>query len=149
MAEATQISGDDNQGYIAGRDMYLGDQYVVQDTSFFEPSLREVEPPEYPSPPRARDLMLLLLRQRLLILAGPELDEKGRIARHIAWLLREELAREQRTIRIREWYRSSDSQKIEAAFHETEGTLLLLPQIQPHHLGYRLTDLLDFVQTHR
>lgn len=150
MTGATEIST--NQGIIAGRDVYLGDQYVVQDTLYFEPSLKEVEPPGYVSPPKAQELLRLLIQQRLLVLAGSGFEEKGRVARHIAWLLREQFPLQPSSghpLRIREWYRSSDPQKIETAFHPLEETLLLLPQVQPHHLGYRLEDLAYFLATGR
>lgn len=142
----TQISGNTNQGYIAGRDLYLGDQYVAQETLFFEPDLSNVEPPAWTTTPKAEELARALARDRLIVLAGQGLDEKTMVARHLAWLLRQELPGE---VRVREWYRSSDPQKIETAFHETATTILLLPQVQPHHIGHRLSELGRLLHTRR
>jgi hypothetical protein len=141
MSEATQltqISDNTNHGYIAGRDLYLGDQYVVQETLYFEPDLQDVEPPAWTTTPKAEELAGVLVRQRLIVLAGQELDDKTMVARHLAWLLRQQLDGE---VLVREWYRSSDPQKIETAFHETATTILLLPQVLPHHVGHRLNEL--------
>ena len=147
MAEAVQstlISDNVNQGYIAGRDLYLGDQYVVQETLFFEPDLKDVEPPDWTTTPKARELADALRRDRLILLAGQELDDKTMVARHLAWLLRQEVQGE---VVVREWYRSSDPQKIETAFHESATTILLLPQVLPHHIGHRLGDLSRLLHT--
>ena len=137
-AQTTQISDNVNQGYIAGRDLYLGDQYVVQETLFFEPDLANVEPPAWTSTQKATELARALAANRLIVLAGQDMDDKTTVARHLAWLLRRELPG---TVRVREWYRSSDPQKIETAFHESDTTILLLPQVQPHHIGHRLNEL--------
>ena len=69
------------------------------------------------------------------------------VARHLAWFLREELKPGE--VVVREWYRSSDPQKIETAFHPTATTILLLPQIQPHHVGHRLSELSRLLQNRR
>jgi hypothetical protein len=113
--QKTQISGDNNQGYIAGRDLYLGDQYAVQETLFSEPDLSDVEPPYWTTTPKAEELARVLSENRLIVLAGQDLDGKTMVARHLAWLLRGDLPGE---VHVREWYRSSDPQKIETAFHE-------------------------------
>jgi hypothetical protein len=143
-AQNTQISDNVNQGYIAGRDLYLGDQYVVQETLFFEPDLKDVEPPGWTTTPKAEGLAHALMTDHLIVLAGQGLDDKTMVARHLAWLLRQQLPGE---IRVREWYRSSDPQKIETAFHETATTILLLPQVQPHHIGHRLYELHRLLQS--
>jgi hypothetical protein len=145
MSEAARvrISDNVNQGYIAGRDLFLGDQYVVQETLFFEPDLEDVEPPAWTTTPKSEELAQALAENRLIVLAGQGLDDKTRVARHLAWLLRQRLAGE---VRVREWYRSSDPQKIETAFHETATTILLLPQVLPHHVGHRLNELRQLVQ---
>ena len=39
--QVTNISGNQSQGYIAGRDLYLGDQYIAQESLFFEPDLSD------------------------------------------------------------------------------------------------------------
>jgi hypothetical protein len=145
-AQITQISDNVNQGYIAGRDLYLGDQYVVQETLFFEPDLTTAAPPAWPTTAKARELARSLATHRLVVLAGQDVDDKTLVARHLAWLLRQELPGE---VRVREWYRSSDPQKIETSFHETDTTILLLPQIQPHHIGHRLTELTRLLQVRR
>jgi len=144
--QTTKITDNVNQGYIAGRDLYLGDQYVVQETLFFEPDLKDVEPDVWVTTPKAEELARILASHRLIVLAGQDLDDKTMVARHLAWLLRQELPGE---VRVREWYRSSDPQKIETAFHETDTTILLLPQVQPHHVGHRLTELSRVLQSRR
>jgi hypothetical protein len=145
-AQTTKISDNVNQGYIAGRDLYLGDQYVVQETLFFEPDLKDVEPPSWTTTPKAEELAFAWTTGHLIVLAGQGLDDKTMVARHLAWLLRQQHPAE---IRVREWYRSSDPQKIETAFHETETTILLLPQVQPHHIGHRLNELRRLLQSRR
>lgn len=142
----TQISDNTNHGYIAGRDLYLGDQYVVQETLFFEPDLANVEPEAWTTTPKAEELARALADHRLIVLAGQDMDDKTLVARHLAWLLREELPG---AVRVREWYRSSDPQKIETAFHETDTTILLLPQVLPHHVGHRLNELTRVLQVRR
>jgi hypothetical protein len=144
--QKTQISGDNNQGYIAGRDLYLGDQYAVQETLFSEPDLSDVEPPHWTTTPKAEELARALSEDRLIVLAGQDLDDKTMVARHLAWLLRRDLPGE---VHVREWYRSSDPQKIETAFHETATTILLLPQVQPHHVGHRLNELSLLLRSRR
>ncbi len=146
MSELTQISDNVNEGYIAGRDLYLGDQYVVQETLFFEPDLEAVEPPAWTTTPKARELARALEKDRLIVLAGQDFDDKTMVARHLAWLLGQKLSGE---VRVREWYRSSDPQKIETAFHETATTILLLPQVLPHHIGHRLTELSRLLNARR
>lgn len=143
---STHISESINHGYIAGRDLFLGDQYVVQETLFFEPDLKDVESPGWITPPKAQELAGILARNRLIVLAGHDLDDKTMVARHLACLLRRELCG---VVKVREWYRSSDPQKIESAFHETATTILLLPQVLPHHIGHRLTELQGLLQTRR
>jgi len=145
--DLTTISGSGNQGYIAGGDLYLGDQYVVQETLYFEPDLKDVEPPAWTTTPKAHELVDVLTAQRLIVLAGQGLDDKTMVARHLAWLLREKL--EPAEVKVREWYRSSDPQKIESAFHETATTILLLPQVQPHHVGHRLGELARLLGSRR
>src|SRR3954447_14367835 len=103
-AQLTQISDNYNEGYIAGRDLYLGDQYVSQETLFFEPDLQDVAPPAWTTTPKALELTDALSQSRLIVLAGQDLDDKTMVARHLAWLLREVLSGE---VRVREWYRSS------------------------------------------
>jgi len=150
MSEATQltqISDNVNQGYIAGRDLYLGDQYVNQETLYFEPDLRGVEPPAWPTTEKSHELAEALSTQRLIVLAGQDLDDKTMVARHLAWLLRQNLQPDE--VMVREWYRSSDPQKIETAFHPTGTTILLLPQVLPHHVGHRLTELRRLLQSSR
>lgn len=142
-AQTTQISDNVNQGYIAGRDLYLGDQYVVQETLFFEPDLKDVEPSAWTTTPEAQELARALADGHLIVLAGQDLDDKTMVARHLAWILRQALPGE---VCVREWYRSSDPQKIETAFHETATTILLLPQVQPHHIGHRLNELHRLLQ---
>ena len=142
MSEATQltqISDNVNQGYIAGRDLYLGDQYVNQETLYFEPDLSSVEPPAWPTTEKSIELAQALSAQRLIVLAGQDLDDKTMVARHLAWLLRQNL--QPGEVMVREWYRALDPQKIETAFHPTGTTILLLPQVLPHHVGHRLTEL--------
>ena len=146
MSELTQISDNVNEGYIAGRDLYLGDQYVVQETLFFEPDLEDVEPPVWTTTPKAQELARALEKDRLIVLAGQDFDDKTMVARHLAWLLGQKLSGE---VRVREWYRSSDPQKIETAFHETATTILLLPQVLPHHIGHRLTELSRLLNARR
>jgi hypothetical protein len=144
--QLTQISDNVNQGYIAGRDLYLGDQYVVQETLYFEPDLHNVEPPAWTTTPKAQELAESLFKHRLIVLAGQGLDDKTMVARHLAWLVGQNLSGE---VLVREWYRSSDPQKIETAFHPSATTILLLPQVQPHHVGHRLNELSRLLQARR
>lgn len=149
MSEAghgNQISDNENHGYIAGRDLFLGDQYVVQETLFFEPDLADVEPPAWTTTPESEDLACILASNHLIVLAGQDLDNKTMVARHLAWLLQKKLPGE---VRVREWYRSSDPQKIETAFHEKATTVLLLPQVLPHHIAHRLNELGRLLRTRR
>lgn len=146
-AKAVQISGNQlEHGYIAARDLYLGDQYVAQETLFFEPDLKDVEPPAWETTSKARELARALAAHHLVILGGQDVDDKTRIARHLAWLLRQELPGK---VQVREWYRSSDPQKLETSLHEEDVTILLLPQILPHHIGHRLTELTRLLQRRR
>lgn len=146
-AKVVQISGNNfDHGYIAARDLYLGDQYVAQETLYFEPDLKDVEPPAWETTPKARELARALAAHHLVILGGQDVDDKTRIARHLAWLLRQELPGE---VRVREWYRSSDPQKLETSLHEKDVTILLLPQILPHHIGHRLKELTHLLQRRR
>ena len=141
---STRISDNFNQGYIAGGNLYLGDVNVAQETLFFEPDLEDVTPPAWTTTPKAAELADILAADRLIVLAGQGLDDKTRVARHIAWLLRQKLTGE---VTVREWYRSSDPQKIETAFDATATTILLLPQVLPHNLGHGLNELKRLVQT--
>jgi hypothetical protein len=140
----TRISDNVNHGYIAGGNLYLGDVNVAQETLFFEPDLEDVTPPAWTTTPRAEELARALAADRLIVLAGQDLDDKTMVARHLAWLLRERLPGD---VTVREWYRSSDPQKIETAFDPAATTILLLPQVLPHNLGHRLGDLRRLLQT--
>lgn len=132
------VGGNVEHGFIASRDLIMGDQHIVQEPLTFDPDLKEVTPPAWTTTPMAQNLARSLARDRLVVIAGKDLDDQTLIARHIAFLLREQLGE---PVRVKEWYRSSDPQKIETVFDKTETTILLLPQVQPHHLGHQLNDL--------
>jgi hypothetical protein len=145
-SQGSLISGSHNQSLMAGRDLYLGDQYVVEDTLYSE--LKLEEPDTACDPVQCEALAELVCEQRLLVLAGTDLEEKASFARQLARLVRDRIQNGS-VVHVREWYRSSDPQKIEAAFHESETTILLLPQILPHHLGHSLSHLLKLLQARR
>jgi hypothetical protein len=153
MSDRVNISVDRNSGsvvglnqggYVAARDLFMGDQYVAQETLYFEPNLIDIEPPSWGITPKTKELVTFLHSQRVIILAGQDLDDKTMVARHLAWLLRKRLSLS--SVVIREWYRSSDPQKIEAALDPKNITILILPQIRPHHVAHRVSELRGLLQ---
>jgi hypothetical protein len=125
------------------RTVNLINQYNAQEPLFFEPELAEVETKEWGDPPQAAELTEVLRQRNLLLLAGPDLrDEKSMIARHLAWRLSKRLEKEdpakEGKVCIREWYRRSDPQKIDAALDPNRVTILLLPQLESRQLDLGL-----------
>ncbi len=113
---------------------------------FFEPNLEQFKPPKFISPKVTPDLIALIIEQNLLVLGeSPDIDKAG-LARHLAWCLREEIQQRStsggQNIPIKEWYRSSDPQRLDVAFQETETTaIFILPQILPQHVEQNLTQI--------
>ncbi|HKV09413.1 MAG TPA: hypothetical protein VJ725_14815 [Thermoanaerobaculia bacterium] len=85
------------------------------------------------NPPPAHELVRRLTEHRLLILAG-DLDEKTDCARHLAYLLAQDLRKGTEKIQVRERCRSKDPQQIETAIQGEEPSILLLTEITPHQI---------------
>jgi hypothetical protein len=141
MNEARQtatVKGGDNQffniGSVGGG--FTNTTSVIQqhtDSQFFEPCLDSFKPEEWVDPQQAHTLVRLLAENRLLILGGG-LDEKTDCARHLAYLLGEDLRKGEGKIRVRERCRSKDPQQIETAIQGEDPAILLLTEITPHQI---------------
>ena len=137
MVSAGSVQG----GVVAGRDIIFGDT-----TEFFETRFDDVKPPEYLMPPVAGNLVERLLRQRLLILGGHELADRGTLARHLAWLLktRIETRAEEGELEVRQWSREVDRGRLLASFQRFEtSTVFLLLEARPSQFGCDFRQLRD------
>src|SRR6185295_3516308 len=134
--QTVNLGGSSNTSNVAGRDqnLHYGDVNVLPDTEYFEPSLDSYGDKNWPSPPKAGEMVELLVRHRLLILGGP-LEDKTDAARHIAFRLRKSLPQEGGGVQVRERYDGQDPIRIEGSFGKEAGTIVLLPEVAPHHLS--------------
>jgi hypothetical protein len=107
-------------------------------TDFFDPPLEQYKPPRFISPQLAEKWVLTLKRQQLILLGGDPVVNKHTLARHVAWFLQNNLAQTlpEAHLPILEWKRTG-SEQLDSALHSyEEGTIFILPQLLPLHIGY-------------
>ncbi len=128
------------------RDGRAGDRYVRAPPRFFPPSLLDVTPPRFPSPPIVSDLLRGLRAFHLLVLGGHQPGEKAVFARHLAWHLASTIS-EGEELQVWQWHTSSESQRLEDAFEQDKPAVFIFPDLQPHHFGYDLRRLHEAVES--
>ncbi len=87
--------------------------YTASEDDFFSPTLDDYQPPHFPILSQTDPLIDMLMRQRLVFLAGDPLVKKHPLACYLAWHLQKQLSRPNTgmaatQVHVREWLGSSD-----------------------------------------
>lgn len=130
------VSAVNSTVHFAGNDLYVIQQHGVQASLYFEPCLDDFSE-RWINPPKAHEIAASLRLSHLVIISGEDLDDKIMVARLLAFVLRSKLPD---AVRVREWYRTTDAQKLAACLDDDQPTILLLREAYPHHLGHGLEE---------
>jgi len=115
--------------------------YTASEDDFFSPTLDDYQPPHFPILSQTDPLIDMLLRQRLVFLAGDPLVKKYPLACYLAWHLQKQLSRPNTGIaatqvHVREWLGSSDEFVDRRLERFIEPTIFILPGLLPQHIDY-------------
>lgn len=147
-----RVNGSQNTVLSAGDisgPVHIGDKSFI-DSQFTPLRLEEFSPERWVNPPGALELVDLLIRHRLLIIAG-SLQDKVDCARHLAYLLRSQSQPESGgRMQVLERCRGRDPQRIENALAEDNETVLLLTDMSPGQLNtYSWAGLRSLLRTQK
>jgi len=153
--EVSQVShGNFSQNYAVYGNI-IGNQTIIkqlvqssyQETAFYTPNLEDKEPPDFRSPPIAARLPDVLQHQRILVLAGPNQQEKGLLLEHLACLLRAKLQGpyglpQDAEVEVRECVCGPSRLKIEESLAESGSPgIFIIRRAQRFHFDRGLQDL--------
>ncbi|MCP3964220.1 MAG: hypothetical protein GY719_40840 [bacterium] len=126
----------------------IDDRYVRAPPAFFKPSLFDVTPPRFESPPIVDELVVGLRAVHLLVLGGRELREKAVFARHLAWRLADEVANGD-TVPVLQWHPTSNTQRLEDTFerNDKKPIVFVFPDLRPQNFGHDLRLLHEAVES--
>ncbi len=120
--------------------------YTASEDGFFSPTLDDYQPPHFPILSQTDPLIDMLLRQRLIFLAGDPLVKKHPLACYLAWHLQKQLSRPTggaapSPIHVREWLGFSDGFLDRRLERFIEPTIFILPGLLPQHIDYDIQRL--------
>ncbi|NTU85735.1 MAG: hypothetical protein HGA45_41475, partial [Chloroflexales bacterium] len=127
------------------RDSHYNEFSILIETGaqdFYRPNLERYQPPDFPRLSGTDQLISRLQCDRLLLIAGePSMDPLS-VTRYLAWFLSTQLRSSVPGIRVLEWGGSGGRLLNGAIERFLEPTIFILPQLQPQHIGHKLTRLI-------
>jgi hypothetical protein len=145
-----EVQGDWNTIGVAGHDVIMGDQYVVEaGADFFRHDLEAIR---LEGAPLATSAIADRLRRQPLLVLGGSYEDKPTIARQAARLLAETRAGGAPSAAgarpVLEWNRGNDFEGLLLALRaEEKRAVVLLTGILPRHVGYDLRRLSEAAAT--
>jgi len=119
---------------------------LFPEMEFFRPDLREFTTRGLDAPVLEQRLFPALLREHLVIIGGPDTEEKPYLAKHLAWKATAQFQDDQC---IRQWHQAASLVRLSDALdRHPSRTVFLLDGLEPHHLGgYDLERFLEHLQS--
>ena len=123
----------------------LQERSIFPELELFVPSLIDAEPQRFQVPQIEADFLPVLTAHRLIVFGGRHLAEKPLFAKHLAWLLKNNLESDGKNCDVLQWHPQSALVRITDALDRYPvHSIFLFPGLQPHHLGgYDLRRLLE------
>ncbi len=135
------VNGDQNEVLSVAGDMVIGDTYVQEKPTFYQPSLKKYQSAgeaEFVKP--EVDEWIRHLGQESLLIFGGTYRHKLEVIRHCAAMLQQMLEKtlgHGEAVEVLEWYHNSDPQSlVERMEKQALPCLFILPDIAPVDINY-------------